>query len=801
MRTSGNIYVILFAATVMAGIVGVSAQKYVMSPLKTASNVTRKNAAETQMQLGIRVAATNAVTQQGTGGDCDSDGMVEPLPYVDAGASPHPSGGGYLPANTGGVQVDPWNTQYGYCVWDHGSAVDAAGCGGAPQLRLPGTSGEEWESMAVISAGPDKVFQTTCNAWVDANANNVPDTPLVNKPSDSDDVYYAWSYQEAEISSGLWSAVGATGAEIVKNLSVKNVSNSEQLSFDSASAALALGSSGRARIPTLSTDYIQTLTSPSVLLRDGLIFFPEDGTGMSYTMQNPTGDTFEMTTGNNTRQTFSTSNITMYPTSGGDRNMQLSVSSGSTQLGIRADVNEYHSGIEMESTSYNTGMPTGKLLYIAGRHQAADGNSDYTSRIVFGQNTGPWANSAALSGYLSFETRSAGVALGGALTERMRIHENGNVTMGSVHTANANKLKTNIALFATNGNVGIGTTTPAVTLDVNGNMILGSTGGACNTARAPIMRYNPSLKCLEYCFSDGLWKCANFTACGTTLPAAFTFTNVTSATAGTVYESSIHQVTGIGTCKAMTSVSGVGTPQFRVCTNGTSDATCDASVVQDWTSSPFPVQNGQYVQLMNSVRNGGVTLTSTLTVGSRSYDWSISTTGDCSAPSPPIGTFCADGTIYIGLSPDGSTKMYSTPCTFGKTWNPQTYSCQGGSITVPWSNAGTIATGVTNDTTGEANTSTLAALANADSPYYAAKTCQDMVAHGQSDWYLPAVNEAAVLVATCAIHPDGSCSSSTLHWISRENSSSQARAFRFSGSTAVGTGKTSNNVFICVRKD
>jgi hypothetical protein len=216
MRTRGNIYVLLFAAVGMAGVVGLSVQQYVMSPLKTASGVTRKNAAETQMQLGIRVAATNAATQQAAGGDCDADGMVEPLPYVDAGVAPHPVGGGLLPSNIGAVRMDPWNTEYGYCVWDHGSAVDDAGCGGAPQLRLPGTDGEEWEAMAVISAGPDKTFQTGCNAWADVDVNSLPDTPLVDKPAGSDDVVYSWSYQEAEISTGLWTAVGATQADIAK---------------------------------------------------------------------------------------------------------------------------------------------------------------------------------------------------------------------------------------------------------------------------------------------------------------------------------------------------------------------------------------------------------------------------------------------------------------------------------------------------------------------------------------------------------------------------------------------------------
>ncbi len=799
MKTSGNIYVMLFGAAVMAGVVGMSAQKYVMNPLKTASNVTRKNAAETQLQLGLRVAATNAVTQQGSSGDCDSDGMVEPMPYVDAGAGPHPAGGGYLPTTVGGIQIDPWNTRYGYCVWDHGSAVDAAGCGGAPQLRLPGTNGEEWESMAVISAGPDKVFQTTCNAWADANVDNIPDTPLLNRPNGSDDVYYAWSYQEADVSSGLWTAVGATGAQISKNLSVKDGTNSEQLSFDSTTAALALGPSGRARIPTVSTDYIQSLTSPSVLLQHGLSFFPEDGTGASYYLQNPTGDNFVMSPNTSMRQVFNTSEIAMYPNTTSSRKVTFAYAASSMRLNIRGDSTEYHSGIELESTYTGAPVTLNKQMYIAAKHQAADGNNDYTSRIVFGQavSGGATPTSSDLSGYLSFQTRPAGLALNGTLNEMMRIHPTGNVTMGSVHTANANKLKTNIGLHATNGNIGIGTTTPATALDVNGNMILGSNGGACNAARAPLVRYNPSYKCLEYCFTDGVWKCANFTACGTTLPAAFTL--ATSGVAGNVYTSTIHQVTGIGTCNAMASVSGLGAPQLQVC----SDAAC-STVVQTWTNTPYTIQDGQYIQVRNTIPQSGVTFKTSLTIGSRTYEWNNTTAGDCAAPSPPAGTFCADGTIYVGLSPDGNTKMYTTPCAFGRVWDPQTFTCQGVLQLVPWSNNNTIITGINNDTTGEANTTALAALANADAPYYPAQICNNMTAHGYSDWYLPTTTEAIVIIATCSVHPEGGCSSGNYFWGSREHSSlpaTNARRFSFNGVNNNGTAKTTTSPVLCVRKD
>ena len=40
---------------------------------------------------------------------------------------PFPTGGGLIPMSIGISKKDPWGTEYGYCVWDHGPAHNGAG--------------------------------------------------------------------------------------------------------------------------------------------------------------------------------------------------------------------------------------------------------------------------------------------------------------------------------------------------------------------------------------------------------------------------------------------------------------------------------------------------------------------------------------------------------------------------------------------------------------------------------------------------------------------------------------------------
>lgn len=106
---------------------------------------------------------------------------------------------------------------------------------------------------------------------------------------------------------------------------------------------------------------------------------------------------------------------------------------------------------------------------------------------------------------------------------------------------------------------------------------------------------------------------------------------------------------------------------------------------------------------------------------------------------PAVGTVCLDGTVYAGVSPDGSNKMYATRCDAGMSWDGS--ACTGTRSTIKWSTGTSIVTGYTSAVTGRANTAGLAALSNADSPYAAAIYCDGLTVNGKNDWYLPAKDE------------------------------------------------------------
>jgi predicted GIY-YIG superfamily endonuclease len=132
-----------------------------------------------------------------------------------------------------------------------------------------------------------------------------------------------------------------------------------------------------------------------------------------------------------------------------------------------------------------------------------------------------------------------------------------------------------------------------------------------------------------------------------------------------------------------------------------------------------------------------------------------------------IGGTCSDGTIYAGMTPDGNTKMFATPCDAGQTGSQG--NCTGTRVNLKWSYGGSITTGITNSSTGRSNTASLSALnGNADGPYEAATYCENLSAYGHTDWYLPAAGELTVLYVNNAAIGGFSLGPYDFHWSSTE---------------------------------
>ncbi len=210
----GNVFFTLFGAVAIVGILGAGIMSTMRGPLTSMVEVNRRSQAEVEMTIASRLALLEATQDPVTNGDCDGDGFVEPLAFN--AAAPNPVGGGQIPSAVGSDKIDPWGTEYGYCVWDAGGLIDNGGCNGDNRLAGNGNGADEtYPIIALISAGPDRVFQTTCTGGA---------TPVVTKAAGSDDLINDYTYAEATAATGgLWNIQSGTPstAEIDKDIEVK----------------------------------------------------------------------------------------------------------------------------------------------------------------------------------------------------------------------------------------------------------------------------------------------------------------------------------------------------------------------------------------------------------------------------------------------------------------------------------------------------------------------------------------------------------------------------------------------------
>lgn len=332
-----------------------------------------------------------------------------------------------------------------------------------------------------------------------------------------------------------------------------------------------------------------------------------------------------------------------------------------------------------------------------------------------------------------------------------------------------------------------------ISFTAEGAVKVGPATDTCESATLGAFRWSSTNTCMEVC-NGTLWQCVSVAACADNLPDSFTLTDLNAQTTSTLVTSNIVQVNGFSGCTVEVSVSGDGTPEYRTCT----DSSC-SSLIQDWTTNKSSFTEGNYVQVrMTTAAAGGLQRIANLVVGARTVNWSTTTAGACTDPNPPGGTVCADGTVYVGLSPDGNVKMYATRCDGGMSWDGS--SCTGVRLSMPWSADNNIFNGINDLFTGESNTAAIVALSNADGPYYAADFCDNLNIHGHSDWYLPARNEAQTLATTaCGILPDWGCSDTRVMWNSSEGSSGTGGFIRKRGDSGSTTKTASFNVR-CVRK-
>jgi len=205
---------------------------------------------------------------------------------------------------------------------------------------------------------------------------------------------------------------------------------------------------------------------------------------------------------------------------------------------------------------------------------------------------------------------------------------------------------------------------------------------------------------------------------------------------------------------------------------------------------------------LTSASTGLTATTASVTLGTTtSATWTVTTNPNACLGTPAIGTRCDDGTIYIGISPDGGEKLFAAPCRGGEVWNGT--SCNGTSLRMQWNdgtNPDTVATGFTSQITGQANTAGLAArgFSPSPAPYQAAQFCATLVVGGHDDWYLPSRNEAEVLrVANGFGDIYLSWGNNGIWWTSTETAANTAW---YMGEYAGSHSKSNFNLVWCVRR-
>lgn len=223
LAESGSVFTVLLAGIAMASALSVVLYQTISGPMSSMVRVTNKTASKTQMQSVTSILIMDAVNQ-GNNGDCDADGSVEPREWRVGTYGP--IGGGLVPLTIGAPVTDPWGTDYGYCVWDVGAAIKTVNaCShdsvAANAYRLSGSPTPDTGNalsqtvIAVISAGPNRQFQTTCRNYANNTIPADANTDVI--VTVGDDIVHRYTYKEAaSATNGLWTLkVGDTAKAVI----------------------------------------------------------------------------------------------------------------------------------------------------------------------------------------------------------------------------------------------------------------------------------------------------------------------------------------------------------------------------------------------------------------------------------------------------------------------------------------------------------------------------------------------------------------------------------------------------------
>lgn len=167
--------------------------------------------------------------------DSDGDAAVEAPAMTNVGGAGVPANGGNVPLTSAAPKSDGYEQAFGYCSWDNGSVTGSGN-------RIAGTNNLAKPTLAIITKGPNGVFDTSC-----ANI-------YAGLPAQGDDIVVAYSglQLQAGVNSNLY--VGDAVANLAALLALDHLSLRDgQIRLTKDTNAIYRWNSGAAAWQTVAT--------------------------------------------------------------------------------------------------------------------------------------------------------------------------------------------------------------------------------------------------------------------------------------------------------------------------------------------------------------------------------------------------------------------------------------------------------------------------------------------------------------------------------------------------------------------